>query len=173
MAELHFQFSTSTARASRIIRILTHSRFSHVDIIEPDKGLWGVSGPDKKCNDIGGVLCRPFNAWPYLFPPKVARVQCSEAVVTKTFDFARSQRGKPFDNNALWYFLRDRAGLPILGRNWREPNKWFCSEFALRAVEVAGLFPYDLITPKDVVSPNDFLIHLNPFMVSDNIGEFL
>jgi hypothetical protein len=55
---------------------------------------------------------------------------------------------------------------------WRDPDKWFCSEFALRAIEQAGLFPYPLITPKDTVSPNTLLIHLNPFLSLENIMEF-
>ncbi len=173
MAELCFQFSTSPAFASGIIRRLTHSPFSHVDIIEPGIGLWGVSGLDKSIKDPGGVRCRPFNAWPYLYPPKVARVQTTEDVVRKTIEFARSQEGVPFDNSALYHFLRDRAGLKPLGRDWRNPNQWFCSEYALRCPEFGGLFAYPLIVPKDVVSPNDDLIFFNPFMLADNIMEFL
>lgn len=122
--------------------------------------------------DMGGVLIRPFNCWPYLHPPKVARVQCTEAVRASAIEWARGELGKPFDNAALWAFLRDRAGLPSLQREWRDPNKWYCSEFAMRTVEKAGLFPYSLITPKDTVSPNILLVHLNPFLTEDNIREF-
>ena len=173
MPELELQFSTSTARASWVIRVLTHSPFSHVDIIEPTKGLWGVSGPDKRINDIGGVLCRPFNAWPYLYPPKVAKLLTTQPVIDKVFEFCRGERGKPFDNGALYHFFRDRAGLKSVGRSWRDPQKWFCSEFVLRALEVGGLFPYPLITPKDTVSPNDLVIFVNPYMATDNITDFL
>lgn len=173
MPELQLQLSTSTARASWVIRVLTHSRFSHVDIIEPGKGLWGVSGKDKRIGDAGGVLLRPFNAWPYLYPPKIAKIQTEQVVIDKVFDFCRANRGKPFDSQSLYHFLRDRAGLPSVGRDWRDPDKWFCSEFALRALEVAGLFPWQLITPKDTVSPNDLLIHVNPFMDMINIIDFL
>jgi hypothetical protein len=173
MAELVYQFSTSTAFASAIIRRLSHSEFSHIDLMLPGEGLLGVSGPDKSIKDVGGVLIRPFNAWPYKFPPKIARVQCSDDVVRKTIEFARSQIGKPFDNAALYHFLRDRAGLPVVGRDWRDPSQWFCSEYQLRCPEVGGLFPYPLITRKDVVSPNDCLIYFNPFMSPDNIREFI
>ncbi len=173
MPELAFQFSTSTAWTSAIIRRLTASKFSHAEIALPGEGLLGVSGPDKSINDKGGVLIRPFDCWPYKFPPIIAKIQCSEEVARRAIEWGRSQIGKPFDNAALYAFLRDRAGLPKLGRPWRDPEKWYCSEFALRAVELAGLFPYPLITPKDCVSPNTLLIHLNPYMTASNIEEFL
>lgn len=172
MAELQFQFSTSTAWTSAIIRRLTQSQFSHIDLILPDEGLLGVSGPDKSISDPGGVLIRPFNCWPYLYPPKIAKVQCSDAVVRAGIEWGRTQIGKPFDNAALYAFLRDRAGLPKLGRPWRDPSKWFCSEFQARLVEVAGLFGYPLIVPKDCISPNTLLIFFNPYLTVENIHDF-
>lgn len=170
--ELRYQFSTSTALASRAIRILNCSEFSHVDLMLPE-GLLGVSGPDKSINDPGGVIIRPNPAWPYLDPPKIARVQCSDEVAAKTIEFAKSQIGRPFDNAALYAFLRDRAGIPKTGRNWRDPNAWFCSELQIRALEVGGLFSYPLIQSKDVISPQNLLLYLNPFMPASNILDFL
>jgi hypothetical protein len=168
---LEYQFSTSTAFASRIIRILTCSQFSHVDLILPGEGLLGVSGSDKSIKDPGGVIIRQFNAWPYLEPPKIARVQCSDDVARKTVDFVRAQIGRPFDKKALWAFLRDRAGAPKTDRNWRDPSAWYCSEVQARGLEVGGLFPYPLIQPKNLISPNTLLIYLNPFIA--NVEEFL
>ncbi len=172
MAKLLYQFSTSAAFSSKVIRIITHSRFSHVDLILPNEGLLGVSGVDKSIGDAGGVLIRPFDCWPYLSPPKVARVQCSDAVAKSTIDAARNQIGKPFDKKALYHFLRDRAGLPNIGRNWRDPSMWYCSEGQLRWAELGGLFGYSLIVEKDTVSPNDLLIFFNPYLTEDNIKEF-
>ena len=170
MAELLYQFSTSTALASRAIRILTCSQFSHVDLVLPE-GLLGASGPDRSINDPGGVIIRPNPAWPYLEPPKIARVVCRQTVADGTIAFAHSQINKPFDNKALYAFLRDRAGIPRTGRNWRDPSKWFCSELHVRALEVGGLFPYELIQPKDVISPQALLLYLNPFIT--NVADFL
>ncbi len=180
MAELALQFSTSSAFASAIIRRLTQSDFSHVDIVLPGEGLLGVSGKWKPPRrqfphrepDVGGVIIRPFDAWPYMRPPKTARVQCSEEVRDRAIAWARTQLGKPFDKKALYAFLRDRVGLPAEGRPWRDPDKWYCSEMVMRALEVSGLFPYPLITPKDTVSPNIVLVHINPFMTRENILEF-
>src|SRR5207248_419249 len=118
MAELRYQFSTSAAFTSRIIRILTCSQFSHTDLVLPGEGLLGASGPDTSIKDLGGVLIRPFNPWPYLDPPRIATVQCREEVARKTIEFARSQIGQPFDKKAMYAFLRDRAGVPKTGRDW-------------------------------------------------------
>ena len=170
---LEFQFSTSPAFASQIIRRLTHSRFSHIDLILPDEGLLGVSGIDKPTKDLGGVRILPFNAWTYLFPPKIARVQCSDYVAKRAIDWGRSEIGKPFDKGALWAFLRDRAGAPPLGRDWRDPTHWICSEFQARLTEYSGLFTYPLIISKDCISPNDLLLLFNPFLTATNIEEFL
>ncbi len=173
MAELLFQYSTSTAWTSAVIRRLTHSRFSHVDIVIPGEGLLGVSGVDDSIRDPGGVRLRSFNAWPYLHPPITARVQTTDNVIRKTIEWGRSQIAKPFDNAALYHFLRDRAGLSTVGRKWASDDKWFCSEFAIRAPEVGGLFRYPLAIVKDVVSPQDTLLLFNPYMLPENIEEFL
>lgn len=174
MPELLLQYSTSTAFASAVIRRLTHSYFSHVDILLPGEGLLGVSGPGKypNYNDPGGVQIRPFNPWPYLRPPTTAVLKCSDAVVRNTIGFAKSQKTKPFDNHALWAFLKDRAGV-IEHRNWRDPSKWFCSELVIRAAEVGGLFSYELAVTKNVISPNDTLLLFNPFMTVDSVNDFL
>lgn len=173
MAELQYQYSTSTAFASGVIRRLTHSRFSHIDLILPGEGLLGVSGKDDTIKDDGGVRIRPFHCWPYRGEPKVAHVWCSDLVAGKVIEWARSQIGKPFDKRALYAFLRDRAGLSLVKRDWRDPDAWFCSEFQIRAAEVGGLFTYPLIVTKDCVSPQDTLLLFNPYMHADNIAEFL
>ncbi|HVX56464.1 MAG TPA: hypothetical protein VHA37_01920 [Candidatus Saccharimonadales bacterium] len=174
MAELLIQYSTSTAFASACIRRLTHSPFSHVDIVLPGEGLLGVSGPGKYpgYNDPGGVQVRPFEPWPYLFQPKVAHIKCSEEVARRTIEFAKAQMNKPFDNSALWAFLKDRAGLKVASRDWRDPDKWFCSELVIRSAEVGGLFFYKLAITENEVSPNDTLLLFNPYMTIDSVHDF-
>jgi hypothetical protein len=173
MAELLFQYSTSTSFASKLIRTVNHSRWSHIDLILPGEGLLGVSGIDKSIKDLGGVRIRPFNCWPYLYPPKVAKVRCSDAAARNGIEWGRSQIGKPFDKAALWHFLRDRAGLPALGREWRDPDQWICSEYQTRLAELAPLFSYPLVVTKDTVSPQDTLLLFNPYLSPANIEEFL
>ncbi len=172
MAELQIQFSRSTAFASSAICWITHSDWSHVDIVEPGVGLWGVSGPDKPTKDPGGVRCRSFNPWPYLYPPKIARIQTTGEAVRKTLEWARAQEGAPFDQQAVYAFLRIRAGLPKVARDWRDPSRWYCAEYVIRAEEVGVVFPYRLIMPRNALSPNDVMIYNNPYMLDSNIREF-
>lgn len=167
---IQIQFSTSTAFASGIIRRLTHSPWSHVDIVMPD-GLLGVSGKDDSISDIGGVRIRPFNEWPYLTKPKVACLNCSADITDRIHAAAASQIGKPFDNSAMWGMLEDQA--LEKNRNWRDPNQWFCSELVAWALETGGLFPYPLAVLKNRISPADILLMINPFMSADNIRIFL
>jgi len=181
MPEILVQYSTSPAFASQMIRRLTHSQFSHVDfiltqemadLIHIEGGLLGASGVDKKINDPGGVRVRPFNAWPYLGEPKVARVQCSLDTLKLTLAAALTQRGKPFDRSALWGFLSDQYYVKSQ-RDWRADGAWFCSELVIWACERGGLFhPKILAVTKNRVTPNDSLLILNPYMSIENILEF-
>jgi hypothetical protein len=165
-----------------MIRRLTHSQFSHTDfileqdmadIIHVEAGLLGASGPDKKINDPGGVRIRPFNAWPYLGTPKVARIECTEDVKKLALAAALTQRGKPFDKSAMWGFLSDQH-FGKQTRDWRADKAWFCSELIVWACERGGLFhPKILLVTKNRVTPNDSLLMFNPYMSVDNIREFL
>ncbi len=177
MAELAIQFSTSTAFASGIIRRLTHSPFSHVDLVLAD-GLLGVSGKDDSISDPGGVMVRPYGMWPYLFPPRVAKLSCTAEVADAVIAAGRSQIGKPFDNSALWGFLDDLGHRvltmhPTAARDWNDTKSWFCSELVAYALIQGKFFPYNLVVLKNRVSPADLLLMLNPYMEDDNIEEFL
>ena len=171
MAELLLQFSRSTAAASTGICWLTHSDWSHVDIVEPGVGLWGASGPDKTIKDIGGIRCRPFNPWPYRYPPKIARVQTTEDAARQSLEWMRQHEGAPFDNAALYAFLKIRMGM-TLHRDWRDPSQWYCAEAVIRAEELGKVFGYELVMPRNALSPNDVLIYNNPFMSAANVKEF-
>jgi hypothetical protein len=170
---LSIQFSTSKAFASGIIRRLTHSPFSHVDLVVPE-GLLGVSGKDDSNHDAGGVIIRPKQAWPYLTPPKVAHIQCSEQIAANVIAVCRSQLGKPFDHSALWAFFDDQAVEKhcMQVRDWRETSQWFCSELVTWSLEQGGLFSYQLAVAKNRVTPADVLLMINPYMPADNITEF-
>jgi hypothetical protein len=181
MTGLLLQFSTSPAFASGIIRRLTHSDWSHVDLMLPGEGLLGVSGPGKytvngrAVNDKGGVQIRPFQPWPYKGPAKVAQLLIDEATTRAIVDAGRSQIDKPFDNKALYSFLRDRAGIGSNKevRDWRHTDSWFCSEFATWACEEGGLFRYQLAVSKEAISPNDLLLLINPYMSPESIRTFI
>lgn len=172
---LTVQYSTGTAWQSEAIRRLCHSQYSHVDLVIPGVGLLGASGPDKSVKafdshwipapDPGGVQIRPFNPWPYKEPPKQIRLQVPEMIEAQVYALARSQIGKPFDNSALYDFLSADPG----SRDWRDQDKWFCSELVVWCCETCGMFPYKLISAKNRISPADSLLLFNPFIVPEDI----
>ncbi len=61
--------------------------------------------------------------------------------------FLMAQIGKPYDKTAIWGFAA--------GRDWREPDSWFCSELAAAALEQAGACPV-LYTPANKITPSGF-----------------
>lgn len=160
------RYSSSTAFMSNLIRRACHSRFSHVDIVLPGEGLLGVSGPDRQYNDPGGVRIRPFEPWPYSIWREVeVRTDKTDAIIRR----ARTQIGKPFDNEALYAFFNPYGA----HRDWRELDKWFCSEFYIWACEAEGLFPYRLCVPMDMINPNDTMLFTNHLMSDEDVGKLL
>jgi hypothetical protein len=79
-------------------------------------------------------------------------------VADKVVELVRSQLGKPFDDTALHQIISETP------RDWKKPDAWFCSELFAWALEEAGFFPYQLIVPKNRVSPADLLLLLNPYI---------
>ena len=151
------------------IALFSHGPFSHADFILPGEGLLGASGPDASLKDPGGVLIRKFNPWPYLHPPKVAKLEVSDELAARVIARARTQIGKPFDNAAVWNIISGERGV----RDWRALAGWFCAEFITWVLEVESFFNYTLITTKDRVTPDDLLLMVNPYMSEANIKEFI
>jgi hypothetical protein len=164
------QFSTSASspffwtgwknRWSYVIRCLCHSNFSHVDFVLENGNVLGASdqGPLSPCvhGSPLGVAIRPPDYQLFGIRRQLVLRTDKAALI---LDFAYSQLGKPFDNSALHNFLSPE--LPGT-RDWRSPEKWFCSELALCAIEASGYFApvlgkAQLPVPKNRVSPNDLL----------------
>jgi uncharacterized protein YycO len=67
--------------------------------------------------------------------------------------FLREQVGKPYDFKGI-------AGI-ALGRDWQEPDSWFCSELIAAALCHSGVFPPRLATEFNFVTPRDVLLILS------------
>ena len=115
-------------------------------------GLFGASDP-------GGVKLRPLDYEEFGLR-RTARIITDKAEGFHALLWG--ENGKPFDGDALWAFFGEE-------RNWRLPLKWFCSELVCHCLEQAGFFPYELLVPKNRVSPADLLLLLNPWI---NAEEF-
>ena len=158
MAEcIELLFSTTPAWQSRVIRFMcNNSLYSHVDIVIPsdngqDYSLLGASDP-------GGVLARPKN---YEVMLRARRMRIYTPLAPAIRDRAMSQIGKPFDDGALYSFLRDEIN--GAARDWRELSKWFCAELVLWAFEAENFFAYPLLILEDRVTPPMLISVLNPY----------
>ena len=155
--QIVLQFSTSTALASELIRRLSHSPFSHIDIMLADGNLLGASDQGKHGKVIQGnprgVAIRPPDYQEFGIRRRlVINTPVAQAIV----DSAMQEIGKPFDDSALREFLSD-----AIVRDWRKPTKWFCSELIAHAFDEAGYWaPMRLNVPKNRISPADFLMLL-------------
>ena len=79
-----------------------------------------------------GVRVRP--AWYAPFVETVLlEIPCTQAQAQRFWAFLEVQLGKPYDKRAIWGFA--------LGRDWREPDSWICSELQAAALEAACIAP--------------------------------
>ncbi len=152
MNELILQFSTSLELASKGIRILSHSQFSHVDGILADENCLGASDP-------GGVAIRPSEY--QLFGIR-RRAHIKTPLANEIIALVKTQLGKPFDSTALSNFLNDPLDDTGTERVWEDDTKWFCSELWTWALEKTGFLR--IIVPKNRVTPADLLLLLNPWI---------
>lgn len=141
---------------------LTHSPFSHVDMLTDDGHLLGSSNnptaPVVSGNPCG-VAIRPFDYQRFAVRRDVImKVTADEK---KAFvDFTTAQVGKPFDADALKpsTFL----SAEFHNRDWRKGDKWFCAELMARATEEALLLDWDIPGIKNRVTPADLILILAP-----------
>ena len=161
-AEVAIQFSTTVNSlsnwASIIIRRMSHSPFSHVDLEMPDGSLLGASDSPKAPVLTGnprGVAIRPANYETY---GRKCRMVITTNLADAIREKAKSQLGKPFDNSALRGFLSDAVPGE---RNWQATDSWFCSELAVYSFAAAGYWGAPMppvVWPKDRISPSDILM---------------
>jgi hypothetical protein len=166
---IKLQFSTSTEASSALICRISHSPFSHVDIVLPDGNLLGASDNPNALvlqGNPSGVAIRPPNY--QIFGRKaVAKLAATKEVEEAFYEAAKSQLGEPFDHHALYAFLDGRFDT---GRDWRDESAWFCSEHTGWSLERAKFFPFPVVVTKDRLNPPDLLLLTNWAML--NVEEF-
>jgi uncharacterized protein YycO len=116
--------------------------FSHVDILLPNGNLLGARD-DSVGGQLSGVWIRRPNYVTWI-RRVVIEIPCSDAQAATAYAFANAQVGKPYDTTAILAF--------IAGRNWREPDSWFCSELFMASVETAGICD-QLYSPVNKIMP--------------------
>lgn len=145
MSTITLQFCASRGLESAVIEWFGHGWTSHVDTVLDDGTLLGARMD-------GGVAIRQ---------PGYATFSRTERVILPTtaeiaaayHDFLMGQIGKRYDVEGICAF--------IVGRNWRDPSRWFCSELVSAGLERAGYFPSPLSTPSNRITPPDLLLALS------------
>jgi hypothetical protein len=147
MGTIVMQFVGNDSFGSRLIEWFDHGKYSHVDSVLPDGTLLGAR------NDViegipSGVQIRPAS---YVAGDRILRVTipCTANQEEVYYDFVRTQIGKPYDETAIAAFA--------VGRDWRAPDSWFCSELCAAATEESGLVP-PMIAPVNKIAPDDLLL---------------
>jgi hypothetical protein len=129
--------------------------FSHVDAIVPTQVGVGLLG--SRMDVVGGqqpgVRIRPY---PYESVRRqlVLSLPASPQQEKDWLAFLTAQLGKPYDKPAIWGFA--------FGRDWRQPDSWFCSELQAAALEVCWIvkglvFPPNKVTPAELAQIFDAL----------------
>lgn len=123
--------------SSRAIGYFGGMNLSHFDIMLPDGSLLGARSDWIKPLNGGpsippGVQIRPSNyeRWRRQI---VFRKMVPDAWAQDFYARAHAQVDKPYDSTAIWGFAT--------GRDWRDPDKWFCSELWIWLCEQAHLLP--------------------------------
>jgi hypothetical protein len=118
--------------------------YSHVDAVLADGRLLGA-------RQEGGVAIR---AADYYGQTKTLRVEIPTTTpqTDRFWNFIDQQIGKPYDSKAIIGF--------VVGRDWRDPGSWFCSELIAAGLEEADLV-HKLACPANKVTPADLVLILS------------
>lgn len=133
-------FSTQKTLGSALIRFLTWSPYSHVDIVIGELVIGATASKGVKVSKLSTRLKNASKHAFYDIP------DCE--VASQVHDLALSQTGKGYDYMAIiGFFFR---------RNWEKENRWFCSELVAWCIQHAG---YKLFNEKlHRIAPRDLLI---------------
>jgi hypothetical protein len=150
MGAIVMQFAGSDSLTSRLIQWYDHGEFAHVDTVLPDGALLGAR------NDVmdgypAGVQIRGAD-YQQGYTLKRVTLPCTDAQEKAYYDFVMAQVGKQYDSTAIAAFA--------VGRDWRAPDSWFCSELNAAGLEESGVVP-PLSAPVNKVAPDDLLLVLS------------
>lgn len=144
---MRVRFVTGYDLMSTLIRLGERDGWpTHAEVVLPDGGLLGA-------HFEGGVAIRQKHYdYDVMKRELIVDIPAFERLEKRFYDFLYAQLGKPYDWRAVF-------GLG-LGRNWRDPEKWFCSELVAAALEASGWVP-PLSAVDNHISPRDLLLVLS------------
>jgi hypothetical protein len=140
---------------------LTHSPFSHLDLVLEDGSLLGASdNPEAPVirGNPRGVAIRPYDYQRFAIRQD-AVINTTLETKVKFTDFCTAQIGRPFDTSALK--LGIFLSTEFANRDWRDDKQWYCAELMGRAAEVSCLLGYFYPGIKNRMTAADLLIWLS------------
>ena len=155
---ISLQFVQGLDFGARAIEWFGHgAEFSHVDTIWPDGRLFGARS-DRVGGAPPGVQFRQAD---YVQSDKVLRVDlpCSPEVAGAYYRFLKAQEFKPYDMEGIAAF--------ISGRNWDDPNSWFCSELVAAGLQTCGYLSHPLAASSNKITPPDLVLLLSVLVPID------
>lgn len=125
------QFVLGRGLSSKAIAYFGAGGYSHVDIVLSDGYLLGARS-DRVGHRPPGVQIREpdYEIWD---KQVVVSIPTTQEQAKAFYNFANAQVDKPYDSTAIWGIA--------LGRDWRDPADWFCSELYCAGLEVALIVP--------------------------------
>lgn len=135
---IKIRFVDGTGLVSDFIKFWTWGDWSHVDIWTPNGWLGARAS--------GGVQIRPWN-YTTVNKEEIRVITLDADTEAQLMQWFQSQIGKPYDFLAI-------AGMPFR-QDWRDGNKWFCSELVTAGFEQFGVPLLDAdhlnrVTPRDL-----------------------
>lgn len=154
------QFARFSDPLSWAIRQYDHGEWSHVDALipmdcfatAPGGGLLGARN-DHIQGIAAGVQIRPPGYVASAERVKAVDIPCTPDQAKAFYRFLQDQIGKPYDQWGI-------AGF-VAGRDWREPDSWFCSELQGAALEHAGIFRWRLAVETNKLTPDGLYLALS------------
>lgn len=116
---------------------------THVDCVMPDGSMLGARS-DVIGGIPAGVQIRPAN---YTSFKRSEIIEIHQGFDQPWLDFLHKQIGKPYD-------LFDLTADFVAGRDWRNPDSWWCSELAAASGEAS--FLYHPLADKDLITPSEW-----------------
>lgn len=148
-AKITLRFVTTwESPVSRLIRAGEYGFWaSHTEAMMPEGTYLGA-------HFDGGVMARPstYDAGKY-GQQMFVQIPCLQVQADMFHAFLRAQVGKPYDLGAI--------GALVFEREWRQTDKWFCSELQAAALEHCGFFSSPLCTDNWKITPRDLLLILS------------
>ena len=129
-------FCSSNTIGSKLIRMVTWSKHSHVALVNGDEVI-EATYPKVKVTPLNEILSKHTNC-------VIVDIPCDD---NKAIEAAKSQIGKPYD-------LKGMLGLAF-NHDWQDDGQWWCSELVAWALSQgdAKLFRDEVmhrITPQDL-----------------------